>query len=155
VRVLYLSLTVLLAARLASPEEDKRSLAERAEAARGSKKRSPDKVLTNEDLKKAKGNVIILSATATPPPPAVSVSAYREVVPVVTGTVGEQREQAARLRGSIEEAQRQLGEVTADQRMAIELRLKNALDELARTHETIGAMTERARLGASPVPPSQ
>jgi cell pole-organizing protein PopZ len=155
VRVLYLSLAVFLAARLASPEEDKRSLAERAEAARGKQKPPQGKVLTNDDLKRAKGNVIFLSATATPPPLAAApTAAYREV-PVSTGSVGEQREQAARLRGSIEEAQKQLAEATPDQRTAIEQRLKNALDELARTHETIGALNERARVGASPVPPSQ
>ena len=56
---------------------------------------------------------------------------------------------AARLRGSIEEAQRQLAEATPEQRVAIEQRLTNALDELARAHEVIGALSERVRQGAN------
>ena len=153
-RVFCLTLAVILFASLASLEEDKRSLAERAEAARGRRK-SPDKVITNDDLKRAKGNVIILSATATPLPPAVVAAPAPRELPADHGLLGEQRELAARLRGSIEEAHKQLSEATPDQRAAIELRLKNALDELGRTHEIIGAMSERARLGATHVPASE
>jgi hypothetical protein len=110
-------------------------------------------VLTNEDLKKAKGNVIILSATPTPAPsvPAAATGEGGAVAPLEFsfGAVVEQRERAARLRGSIEEAQRQLAEATPEQRVSIEQRLKTALDDLARAHEAIGALSERVRQGAN------
>jgi hypothetical protein len=137
-------------------EEDTRSLAERAEAATRNKPKPTTNgrtaVLTNEDLKKAKGNVIILSATPTPAPPpgsAVEGGAASAPLEFSFGAVVEQRERAARLRGSIEEAQRQLAEATPEQRVAIEQRLTNALDELARAHEVIGALSERVRQGAN------
>jgi len=141
----------VLAAGLASSEEDTRSLAERAAeaASRARHKPSSDKVLTNDDLKKAKGNVIFLSATPTPPPPAVVVAPAREVPVIPIGALSEQREAAARVRGAIEEGHRQLADATPEQRIAIEQRLKNALDELARTHEAIGALSERARQGGT------
>jgi len=141
----------MFAAAVVSSEEDTRSLAERAAEAASRARRKPtsDKVLTNDDLKKAKGNVIFLSATPTSPPPPVVVAPAREVPIVPLGAMSEQREAAARVRGAIEEAQRQLADATPDQRIAIEQRLKSALDELARTHEAIGALSERARQGGT------
>ena len=146
---------VLLMAGPALSEEDTRSLAERAEAATRNKPKPTTSgrtaVLTNEDLKKAKGNVIILIATPTPAPPPGTAVEGGTAAPLEFsfGAVVEQRERAARLRGSIEEAQRQLAEATPEQRVAIEQRLTNALDELARAHEAIGALSERVRQGAN------
>jgi len=146
---LYVSFAAVLTAGVASSEEDTRSLAERAAeaASRARRKPSSEKVLTNEDLKKAKGNVIFLSATPTSPPPPIAAAREAPMLPL--GAVSEQREAAARVRGAIEEAQRQLADATPDQRIAIEQRLKSALDELARTHEAIGALSERARQGGT------
>ena len=153
---LFVSLAAVLAAAFVSAQEDTRSLAERAAEAASRARRSPtststpDKVLTNEDLKKAKGNVIFLSATPTPPPTPLPVAtAPRDFAVPPAGALGEQREAAARTRGIIEEAQRQLAESTPEQRTAIEQRLKAALDDLARAHEAIGALSERARHGGT------
>jgi hypothetical protein len=149
VKVAFVSLAAVLIAGLVSSEEDTRSLAERAAeaASRARRKPSSDKTLTNEDLKRAKGNVIFLSATPTTPPPVVAPS--RDVPVVALGALSDQQVAGARLRGAIEEALRQLAESTPEQRAAIEQRVKNALDELARTHEAIGALTERARQGGT------
>ena len=168
VRVLCLTLAAVVTAGLASSEEDTRSLAERAEAARTRRKpaspsSSREKVLTNEDLKRAKGNVIFLTATPAPPaeaaPAAIASSSPMPSAPISSGSIStvaivDQRQRAARLRGSIEEAQRQLAVATPEQRTALEQRLDSALDELLRAHEEIGALTERVRQGGNAVPPS-
>lgn len=152
-----MSLAAVLAAGLVSSEEDTRSLAERAAeaASRARRKPSTEKVLTNDDLKRAKGNVIFLTATPTPPPTPVAVVPVREVPAFAPGAISEQREAAARVRGAIEEAQRQLAAATPEQRAVIEQRLNSALDDLARTHEVIGALSERARQGATNAPSSE
>jgi hypothetical protein len=168
VRVLCLTLAAfVLAAAHGATEEDTRSLAERAEAAAKSKKKPAphDRVLTNEDLKKAKGNVIFLTATPAPvdaataqgaaPGSAAAPADPSSVAAASISTVAivDQRQKAARLRGLIEEAQRQLAVATPEQRPALEQRLNDALDELGRVHEAIGALTERVRAGTA-VPPS-
>jgi hypothetical protein len=144
------SLAAVLIASLVASEEDTRSLAERAAEAASRARRKPasEKTLTNDDLKRAKGNVIFLSATPTAPPPAVAPPS-RDVPIAALGALSDQQVAGARLRGAIEEGLRQLAESTPEQRAAIEQRVKNALDELARTHEAIGALTERARLGGT------
>jgi hypothetical protein len=149
VKVAFVSLAAVLIASLVASEEDTRSLAERAAEAASRARRKPtsEKTLTNEDLKRAKGNVIFLSATPTAPPAVVAPS--RDVPIAALGALSDQQVAGARLRGAIEEGLRQLAESTPEQRAAIEQRVKNALDELARTHEAIGALTERARLGGT------
>jgi hypothetical protein len=150
VRIRALTLALCLVPGLTWSAEEP-SLAERAAEANKTRKQpaSPEKILTNDDLKKAKGNVIFLAATPTAVPTA------EPVVPAIPDvSMGEQRERAARMRGSIEEAQRQLAESTPEQRTAILQRLKDALDELARAHEAIGALNERARQGAPHAPTS-
>jgi hypothetical protein len=145
-RDLTVTAVLLLHAGLGWSAEET-SLADKAEVAARSRNKktntpSPGQILTNEDLRHAKGNLIVL--TATPSPAATAAPA----VAVLDLPLADQRDRAARLRGAIDEVQRQLLESTADQRPALEQRFKGALDELVRVHEAIGAQIERARLAA-------
>ena len=136
---------------LATPTPEP-SLADRAQAASRTKKKptGSERVLTNEDLKKAKGNVIVLAATPGPGPAAAPESRPGAAPDL---TLSEQKERAARLRGGIDEVERQLADSTPEQRPAIVKRLNEALDELARAHEAIGALAERAKQGATTAAP--
>jgi hypothetical protein len=154
---IFAATALTLAALCVSAEE--LSLAERAEAANRNREKKSDgsRVLTNDDLKKAKGNVIFLQSTPTPAPPAAeapSSSAPGVVEGDIVRQIDEHRGRAVRLRGALEEGQRELAVSTADTRPAIEQRLRETLDELARTHEMIGTLSERMRQGIGAVPPS-
>jgi hypothetical protein len=160
-----------------SPAPRELSLAERAEAARKQAEaqgRSRDgkpggRVLNNEDLKKAKGNVIYLqaspgsssgtsasaSASTNVAPPAALPSSATIDVPVAKVPPGapadlireldESRGRAIRLRGTIDDTQRALTEASAGERPALEERLRSTLNELLQTQEAIGVLSERMR----------
>jgi len=167
VRARLLTVALLLAAGFVHADEDRGaspapapspepSLADRAQAASKNAKKpvSGQRVLTNDDLKKAKGNVIVLAATPASASTSTAVPADSHAgAPVADLPLSDQRERAARLRGGIDEVERQLAESTAEQRPAILKRLNDALDELARVHEAIGALSERARQGAPTAAP--
>jgi hypothetical protein len=155
---LFVVIALAIAGRSGAEEA---SLAERAQAANKNREKKADagRVLTNEDLKKAKGNVIFLQSTPTPASAVtVDVPVQPAAVAVVEGDIvrqlDEHRGRAARLRGVVEEAQRELAVSTADTRPVIEQRLRDTLDELARTHEMIGTLSERMRQGVGAAPPS-
>jgi hypothetical protein len=147
------------------------SLAERAAAARKlaeAQGRSRDsknggRVLNNEDLKKAKGNVIYLQPAATNAPANTSSAAHPSgpsasepvvnVVKVPAGASGdvireldESRGRAIRLRATIDETQRALADAPpGDARTSLEERLRSTLNELLQTQEAIGVLSERMR----------
>jgi hypothetical protein len=168
VRVPALTVIVLAMAGLVSGAEpaptSEPSLADRAAAASAKKRDQPStgerKVLTNEDLKKAKGNVIYLpapAATSAPPPaPAASTtSASDSGTAPPTGDpirqLDELRGRALRLRTTLDAAQKERTEATTDeQREALDQRIRDTVDELTRTYESIGALSEQLKTGAEP-----
>jgi len=165
VRVLVLSAAALCLGSLWGAAEEQLSLAERAEAAKAANgnrtKTSTGRVLTNDDLKKAKGNVIFLSPSPTPPPLAHPSPVSAGLTPVSVSEVlapsdlvrqlDENRGRALRLRAAVEQAQRDLVDAAPADRPAVEQRLREALDELMKTSETIGTLSERSRpSGATP-----
>jgi hypothetical protein len=147
------------------------SLAERAEAARKqaeaqgkTRDRKPGgRTLNNEDLKKAKGNVIYLQTPVPPAAPSAAPAGLLPALPTSDPSVGlgrvpagasgdlireldESRGRALRLRATVDDTQRALAEVPAgDDRTALEERLRSTLNELLQTQEAIGALTERMR----------
>jgi hypothetical protein len=181
VRAFWFTAALVIASSIASaqeeeptpvprPPERELSLAERAEAAKkqadaSNKDRKPGgRVLNNEDLKKAKGNVIYLQAPASAASPRVSSSSVlpsttspSEVPVVVTKVLvpassdlvrelDESRGRAMRLRTTIEDTQRALSEAPSGEgRTALEERLRSTLNELLLTQEAIGVLSERMR----------
>lgn len=121
------------------------SLAERAERARERKGNAAPKVLTNEDLRKARGTVIVLpepepaASPAAGPSPATTVAGRADpAVPVentgaaaappddptaVREAIQEHAERAARYRKALQQAENELqvggDRLTADRRAAL------------------------------------
>lgn len=149
----------MLTAIAISASGDEPSLGERAAASQRQherdKKAVEGRVLNNEDLKHAKGNVIFLPAVPAPSadvqpsvPPAGAAEMVRQLE--------ESRAHAARLRASVEDAERALAASTPGQdREDTERRLRAALDELVEAHEAIGALLQRVRVAGTELhPPS-
>ncbi len=144
-RALSLTAVLLLVADLVALAEES-SLAERAEAINKTKdkeKKTPGsgRVLNNDDLKKAKGNVIYLPSTPTPAPTAPPLG------PALpdgdrTRALDEHQGRAVRLRSVLEEAQKELAGASPDKRRALEEKLQETLNELLQTQETIGKLKE-------------
>jgi hypothetical protein len=185
VKTLSLIAAVLLAVTTAvsaddetPPVRDSRepSLAERAEAAKKNaesaaaknknRKPSDPRILNNDDLKKAKGNVIYLHAPASVAPSRVTADsplpadgapaevpvARMSPLPAVGAPAGdllreldENRGRALRLRGNVEDAQKAWLDAAPEARPAVEERLRATMNELLQTHEAIGVLLERMR----------
>jgi hypothetical protein len=178
VKTLPLTAALVLAAGLhvstADDEQTPRtnrelSLAERAEAAKrnadaaakNNDRKPSGRILDNDDLKKAKGNVIYLQAPVSPATPLVTSSSVLPAanpsvdVPVTRAPAAsgdllreldENRGRAIRLRTSVEDAQKALSDAPAGEgRAALEERLRSMMSELLQTHEAIGVLLERMR----------
>jgi hypothetical protein len=163
VRVPTLTASLLAVAGLLGSAEPELSLADRAAAAVAKKREQGTtelKVLTNEDLKKAKGNVIYLPAPAatSAPAPSAPTAAPEVAVPItVTGDpirqLDELRGRSQRLRTTLEAAQKERSEATTDEdRGALDKRIRDTVDELTRTYEAIGAVSERLKTAVEPAP---
>jgi hypothetical protein len=177
--LLFTLVLAAAAAALASAQDDptpvptrEPSLAERAEAVKrqaaakdkGRDQKPAGRMLNNEDLKKAKGNVIYLKAPASPVPVVVSAApstpsmsdASDVPVAITKAPVGasgnmlreldESRGRALRLRTTIDETQQALANgPSPEYRTVLEERLRSTMNELLQTQETIGALSERMR----------
>lgn len=140
---------------LAFGDDEPPSLAAIAEANRSRDKKAGDRVLTNDDLKKAKGNVIFLQPTAAPAAPRRAEAPDGGAAPSgdLTRQLDESRGRALRLRAAVEAAQKDLADAPeGEARTALQQQLRTTLDELLKTHEAIGALTERIKPVGTGVP---
>jgi hypothetical protein len=177
--LLFTLVLAVAAAAVASADDDptptptrEPSLAERAEVAKrqvaasnkGREQKPAGRMLNNEDLKKAKGNVIYLKAPASAAPVAASApvsassaSSASDVAVAITRSpvsasgdlvreLDESRGRAMRLRKTLDETQQALaGGPSPEYRTVLEERLRSTMNELMQTQETIGALSERMR----------
>ena len=147
-------------------DEKTLSLAERAERARARKGAAP-RVLTNEDLRKAKGTVIVLpepepSASPTAPPslapaavaPARTTSESTRTGPVAPEdavaareAIREATERAGRYRKALHDAENELraggDRLTADRRAALTRFLVDGRRELTRAELALAELQAR------------
>jgi hypothetical protein len=166
------ALGLVVALPLAGLGEDEKtlSLAERAERARGKKGPAP-KVLTNEDLRKARGTVIVLPEPEPSASPSASPTALPSASPVAVGVatntndktntvpaspgdamavreaLQEAKERAGRYRKALQDAENELrvggDRLEADRRAALTKFLIDGRRELTRAEQALVELQAR------------
>jgi hypothetical protein len=161
--LLALSLPLALSARAEEPEQ---SLAERAEKARQKKvEKGPSKVLTNKDLRNAKGTVIVLpepSPSSSPSPsdkpatPAAAPTATPNPATITRGVAAdpaaaqasaeELSDRITRYRKAIQEADTELragGALSSERRAALTKFLEDGRKEVAQAEQALAELKAR------------
>lgn len=158
-RVVFLGVVAILgvlrfagaASETPTPEPSLAEQAERATKNNKKKKPSAGKVLTNEDLKKAKGNVIFLQET--PAPSGSPAEGNQDTSGGVSATRATQLQsqmdelggRANRYRKAIADAQMEMPQASSDRRSALEMFIKDSEKELAKAEEAMTELEDKAR----------